>query len=130
MSGERRQGASGHQDFVGPQVLRMTPSSTAGTAPQQIQFQLDNNDLNPASVTETAFELWQVDRQGRLLADFGEEVLTREYDPQFDQLTLTLSPDLPAGRYQVTVRDSISNLSGLALDGDGDDSPGGECWPS
>jgi parallel beta-helix repeat protein len=115
-----------NRDFVGPQVLRMTPSATVAASPQQIELQLDNNDLDPATLTTAAFQLWQVDSQSQRLADRSDRLVGPVYDAQADRITLALSAPLPSGRYQLTVRDSLANLAGLPLDGDRRDGPGGD----
>jgi hypothetical protein len=112
--------------FVGPQVLRMTPSTTVAVSPTTVQLLLDNNDLDVATITAQAFRLESVDAAGTPLIDYSVAIKTREYDALADRLTLGLGSILPDGRYRLTVRDTITRLNGLALDGDQRGGPGGD----
>lgn len=118
---------------AGPQVLRATPSQTTiNAAPTTITLLLDNNKLNPATVTSAQFELVRLNTLGQVDPQTTTQVTVTpaDYNQTADAITLhvaltTSGPTLD-GVYRLTVRDTLTSTTGVALDGDRDGSAGGD----
>ena len=108
-----------------PQVLRFLPDTTVATSPDELQLFLNNNKLDPQTVTIDAFQLLRTTSSGITLADETSKIGGVSYDADNDLITVSLNGVLPDGNYRLLVDDTITNGIGIALDGNRDSLPGG-----
>jgi hypothetical protein len=103
--------------------LELTPSRR-GIASVRVNF---SDALDPASARDPDhYEIRSVPARARGRVGPVIPVASAAYDPATNQVTLRPRGRLPRNtRFQITIRDAITDLAGQPIDGDSDGQPGG-----
>jgi len=121
-------------DATGPRVVHAEPSTVVFTQVEEIVLTLeDTNDLWADTVSDTFYyELLEAGGDGSFgegnETDLSALIAAIDYNSGSKTATLTLSEPLGAGTHQLTVKaaSGVRDVAGNELDGDQDDSPGGD----
>ncbi|MFC1597329.1 RHS repeat-associated core domain-containing protein [Planctomycetota bacterium] len=116
----------------GPAVSSVTPADglVDPTPPSTIQIAFEDRDLDASTMNVATFVV-QASGGDRTFED-GNEVMIPEldglinYDPDTRTATFEPASPLPTDTYQVTLSDSVADLSGRPLNGDADAFEGGD----